>query len=1140
RSLLDLHNQLMALLPVSTTYRIPPQLLLDGSSYAEVAALNQPPDTAFTAEFWLYPTSTEGTFLELGTDFSWRYSTQAETTTLTLTVKNDSVTATIPAIQNGYPHHLAFSWDSQVTNENSILYLDGTPVFSATLAARDSLSSTNLIIGQGFTGSLDEIRLWQTVRDAAQISETLTTSSGPFITSDSNLLTIQPGAQADLIGYWPVGDTDSEILSDLSGNQNNAILYNQATIGFKPLYTLYHTSAPVTEEGVGFTAVSTPGVQTLTVSADNPLILFNLDVSLEWDGRNDTLFLQQLEDSIRRASAILYDVTNGQVALGQINLFHDKAYWGAADIVIFADNSLRPSAAIGGVVNTSFNDPDIADANYLPGQIRMGTSWDPYGENIADLGEDWTRALAHELSHYLLFLPDNYLGVEDGIFQRVVCPGSFMTTTSDPSFSEFLTRGEWKDGCTRTLAQETTGRTDWETINRFYPMLQEPENPPVGGPPDLPLNVTHLVPWASIDGMLPFPERNFDIRDQEQERLRLPTAQAFLIKTSGSTTPDPDNATSLEYLEDDRVIALGTPTGGGDRLSVRGAEPGDRLCLFDTQENQFYAGCIEAVSANTVAIPALPLHPDFPEWQPNILAYAASPYTISVTVTQALLPGEQLFVQLYPTHYGSVAGNAPAALMVSNNSNSSHTQILTTRLPAYEFAVRIWVEDNDSCLQTNNDPENFTCLREAITVLRLNPENWEIEPPDAETAESIHTPQLYYTPFAAGPDWTAIGGPDWTAIGGPDWTAIGGPDWTAIGGPDWTAIGGPDWTAIGGPDWTAIGGAIFIGNPDWTAIGGPDWTAIGGTEQILLGSANSISPGGASLLGNANSITMSSGDNSPIGAASRTLNAPILSADAQVVIYSRAGFFADNGVESLQALATIPEQTAHPWLVPVGQAYRVKLSEQETERFISFTYLQREVPEGYEHTLKIYFLPEGGTSWELITNTVGLVENLIVGPLKNEDGTYAVMASLDDMPPLTANSWNLLAYPLPDIRCVFVDCDPDGKLADAIENNALTEAETAVLNTSRAQCSDDALASINFIGLVPSNGTNQIPALLPNEMQDPVAVEALQPGHVYWIYITEGPDMTPQFAPPRRLPDGTLPNCTELINFVADLPATPP
>jgi len=40
---------------------------------------------------------------------------------------------------------------------------------------------------------------------------------------------------------------------------------------------------------------SLAGVQVLTVTAAHPLALFNLDVSLEWDARKDTAFLEQLK-----------------------------------------------------------------------------------------------------------------------------------------------------------------------------------------------------------------------------------------------------------------------------------------------------------------------------------------------------------------------------------------------------------------------------------------------------------------------------------------------------------------------------------------------------------------------------------------------------------------------------------------------------------------------------------------------------------------------------------------------------------------------------------------------------------------------------------------------------------------------------
>ncbi len=89
-------------------------------------------------------------------------------------------------------------------------------------------------------------------------------------------------------------------------------------------YTLYLTSATPTAAGVDPYTVSALGVQTLTVSSANPLVLFNLDVSLEWDARNDAPFMAQLEQDIRRASELLYDWSNGQAALGKVTIYHAK------------------------------------------------------------------------------------------------------------------------------------------------------------------------------------------------------------------------------------------------------------------------------------------------------------------------------------------------------------------------------------------------------------------------------------------------------------------------------------------------------------------------------------------------------------------------------------------------------------------------------------------------------------------------------------------------------------------------------------------------------------------------------------------------------------------------------------------------
>jgi hypothetical protein len=313
------------------------------------------------------------------------------------------------------------------------------------------------------------------------------------------------------------------------------------------------------------------------------------------------------------------------------------------------------------------------------------------------------------------------------------------------------------------------------------------------------------------------------------------------------------------------------------------------------------------------------------------------------------------------------------------STGSIHTQTVTMTLPAYDLAVRVWVDDESG--------------RESIAHFILNPP-WESA--------------------AGGPNNTVIGGPNNTVIGGPNNTVIGGPNNTVIGGPNNTVIGGPNNTVIGGPNNTVIGGASF--------------------------------------------------------------HAPIRSADAQVVIYSKNGFFDDNGVRTLQIVPTIPELDRHSWLVPVGQAYHVSLKPEIDEpRFIAFTYLQRDVPEGYEQTLNLYFLPDGTDQWQPLTST-RFIENLVVADLQETNGIYAVMATLE-MPALQPG-WNLFIYPLPDSRSV-------------------TEALTSIAGNYTIVLQRDALSG-------PPDDTAES------------NVEALSFGGVYWIYIDGTEPVTPYLAPPRR------------------------
>lgn len=447
-------------------------------------------------------------------------------------------------------------------------------------------------------------------------------------------------------------------------------------------HTLYHTSARPNETGLEMFEVMAPGIQELAISSENALMVFDLDVSLEWDARKDDIFLNQLESDLQRTSQILYDLTNGQVALGKIRVYHNKQNWLDSHILIYATNNLRPSADLGGIVKNSVHDvlsngQMIPDA-YLRGQVRMSAMWNRFGVPEGEVGEDWPRTLAHELGHYLLFLPDNYLGLsEDGLLTLVDCHGSAMSDPYGEDYSEFLTRQEWTGDCLNTLAQHTTGRTDWETIKKFYTMFDASGGNM--GPSNLPLAITEVTfidpetPIQTLDD--PF----FNVTDENNNQLRLPfgQAQGYLFKNQGTTDPT-----------DDRVMPVGSPIE--NQLRVRGVESGDRLCLFDYSQSPRRLGCIEQVNQSSRN---LSLH-QVPSWEPQIKVTSITSVTLAVTVTQAIASDIALHMQVLPAARpnGMEFYTSPIATLNRVPNTDIFTQTITLSYPIANGFIRVWVE----------------------------------------------------------------------------------------------------------------------------------------------------------------------------------------------------------------------------------------------------------------------------------------------------------------------------------------------------------------------------------------------------------------------------------------------------------------
>jgi subtilisin-like proprotein convertase family protein len=434
-------------------------------------------------------------------------------------------------------------------------------------------------------------------------------------------------------------------------------------------YTLYYTNATPTPTGLDAYTVSEAGVQTLTISSAHPLLLFDLDVSLEWDAHDDPGYLQQLATDLQKASAFLYDFTNGQAALGHVTVHQNADAWLTSDVVVYATNRLRPLAIQGGVVLTPTLDPDHADIVYDTGQVRMGATWNRYGDPVEDMRLDWQLALAHELAHYLLFQEDTYLGLNaDGLLIPLrTCAGSAMGDVYDDRNTEFLDDSGWGAGCAASLAHVTLGRSEWATVRTWYPHLfgidQSGAN---AGPSSMPFELTTvriLDPLTPTHALVD-PTFFVDYLDGASSSSE---ARAFLLRQEAGG----------QYVQD-----LGSPVSGQDRVLARGARPGDRLCVFDQPRRQY--GC-KTVAVNETY--HLGMNQDT-NWTPLVQVSPVTSQTIAIAVG-GLSPGLTLRACLYP-EYGF--GSDPITLAYTDGVYGGTFANLP--YPAVAGHVQVWAGDS--------------------------------------------------------------------------------------------------------------------------------------------------------------------------------------------------------------------------------------------------------------------------------------------------------------------------------------------------------------------------------------------------------------------------------------------------------------
>ena len=441
-------------------------------------------------------------------------------------------------------------------------------------------------------------------------------------------------------------------------------------------YTVYATNiAPTIDSIMGFDVTQT-GVQIIPVSAETPLILFNLDISLEWDARQDTAYLAELEANLQRASELLFDWSNGQMALGNITLYQSREHWEEADVQILASNRYRPNAGQGGIIDELRPDPDVPAIQYHPGQLRMGATWNRDGSSVGNRGEDWARTFVHELGHYLLFMDDNYYGFDDKgkLIDIRSCSGVMAdpySTVDENGNNEFHANLNWETDCAQTASHLATERSDWATLRTFYPWLTPPNTNEAAfyGPNRYPLATTNLHEMPA---------------NSKSETLGNPTFT--LLQRGGGGYFAGTRAQAYLIRPNDRIINLGGMQQ--TELLARGAQPGDQLCVQDQDRGDY--GCkLLYVDSNR----ELEIVTDSP-WQPNIIINPVTSTTVDITVTLEIsLP---LHAQFYPFNSAEISPAIPLNLVTIEQEKRIFTGQFNLTEPTPNATIHIWADDGSS------------------------------------------------------------------------------------------------------------------------------------------------------------------------------------------------------------------------------------------------------------------------------------------------------------------------------------------------------------------------------------------------------------------------------------------------------------
>jgi hypothetical protein len=310
------------------------------------------------------------------------------------------------------------------------------------------------------------------------------------------------------------------------------------------------------------------------------IYLFNVLVALEW--HPDEEYMAQLESAFHRASDLLFDITDGWMAFGQV-VFGGPELMDCADIQIMASNRLLSRAWVG-AMHPFPECPN--DEKYMP--IRAGRGlWNENRRGIIPWEEpEGYRTLIHEWGHYALTLTDEYLEkrqlvppeqvrrAEESDLMLVQAPITTVVMPTVHSFADSIM--STTEGTSELVSKQ------WNKLSTRFPRVppDRTARQVLAGPRRVPMPLPRVRRQGSLAGasgsstvFLPAWEHlrerlaQFDLPDDIQPDH----CWVYVLQGITADKPDPE-----------RVIAQGTleARSAKQRFPLLGARPGDSVVLL--------------------------------------------------------------------------------------------------------------------------------------------------------------------------------------------------------------------------------------------------------------------------------------------------------------------------------------------------------------------------------------------------------------------------------------------------------------------------------------------------------------------------------------------------------------------------------